>query len=77
MKFFWFLCLLSLNLAFLNVLPIPLLDGGHLFFLAVEGIKGSPVNERIMSYSQLVGLVLIVSLFVFVMYNDLSMHVFN
>ncbi|HIG10229.1 MAG: RIP metalloprotease RseP [bacterium] len=76
-KFFWFLCLLSLNLAFLNVLPIPLLDGGHLFFLAVEGIKGSPVNERIMSYSQLVGLVLIVSLFVFVIYNDLSMHVFN
>jgi regulator of sigma E protease len=76
-KFFWFLCLLSINLAFLNVLPIPLLDGGHLFFLLVEGIKGSPVSEKILSYSQLVGLVLIVSIFVFVMYNDLSLHVFN
>ncbi len=76
-KFFWFLCLLSMNLAFLNVLPIPLLDGGHLFFLLVEGIKGSPVSEKILSYSQLVGLVLIVSIFVFVIYNDLSMHVFN
>jgi len=76
-KFFWFLCLLSMNLAFLNVLPIPILDGGHLFFLIIEKLKGSPVSERIFSYSQLVGLVLIVSIFVFVIYNDLSQHVFN
>ncbi|MFT7668318.1 MAG: regulator of sigma E protease [Planctomycetota bacterium] len=76
-KFFWFLCVLSMNLAFLNVLPIPILDGGHLFFLLVEKLKGSPVSERIFSYSQLVGLVLIVSIFVFVIYNDLSTHVFN
>jgi len=75
-KFFWFLCLLSMNLAFLNVLPIPILDGGHLFFLIIEKLKGSPVSERIFSYSQLVGLVLIVSIFVFVIYNDLSTHVF-
>jgi regulator of sigma E protease len=76
-KFFWFLCLLSMNLAFLNVLPIPILDGGHLFFLIIEKLKGSPVSERIFSYSQLVGLVLIVSIFVFVIYNDLSTHIFN
>ncbi len=75
-KFFWFLCLLSMNLAFLNVLPIPILDGGHLFFLIIEKLKGSPVSESIFSYSQLVGLVLIVSIFVFVIYNDLSQHVF-
>lgn len=75
-KFFWFLCLLSMNLAFLNVLPIPILDGGHLFFLIIEKLKGSPVSENIFSYSQLVGLVLIVSIFVFVIYNDLSQHVF-
>lgn len=76
-RFFWFLCLLSMNLAFLNVLPIPLLDGGHLFFLLIEGIKGSPVSERILGYSQLVGLVLIVSLFVFVIYNDVTIHFFG
>jgi regulator of sigma E protease len=76
-RLFWFLCLLSMNLAFLNILPIPLLDGGHLFFLLIEAIKGSPVNERILGYSQLVGLVLIVSLFVFVIYNDLTIHIFN
>ena len=67
----FFLCLLSVNLAFLNVLPIPVLDGGHLFFLIIEKIKGSPVSERVLGYSQMVGLVLILSLFVFVTYNDL------
>lgn len=76
-KFFFFLCILSINLAFINVLPIPLLDGGHLFFLLIEKIKGSPVSERVMSYSQLVGLVLIVSLFVFVIYNDVQRHIFG
>lgn len=70
-KFFFFLCVLSINLAVINVLPIPILDGGHLFFLIVEKIKGSPVSERVLGYSQMVGLVLILSLFVFVTYNDL------
>lgn len=71
-KFFFFLCLLSLNLAFLNVLPIPLLDGGHLLFLLIEKIKGSPVSERVMGYSQLIGLVLIGVLFVYVIFNDIQ-----
>jgi regulator of sigma E protease len=64
--------MLSLQLAFLNVLPIPLLDGGHLFFLAVEKLKGSPVSERVFGYSQMVGLVLILSLVVYVTYNDIQ-----
>jgi len=70
-KLIFFLCMLSLNLAFLNVLPIPVLDGGHLFFLLVEKVKGSPVNERVLGYSQMVGLVLILGLVVFVTFNDL------
>ncbi len=69
-KLLFFLCMLSMNLAFLNVLPIPLLDGGHLFFLLIEKVKGSPVSERVLGYSQLVGIVLIVSLMVYVTYND-------
>lgn len=76
-KLFFFLCMLSINLAFLNVLPIPLLDGGHLFFLLVEKVKGSPVSDRVLGYSQMVGIVLILSLFVFVTYNDLARWVFN
>ena len=71
-KLFFFLCMLSMNLALLNVLPIPVLDGGHLFFLLVEGIKGSPVSERTLGYSQIVGLVLILSLMVYVTYNDVA-----
>ncbi|MFT7676104.1 MAG: regulator of sigma E protease [Planctomycetota bacterium] len=70
-KLLFFLCMVSVNLAFLNVLPIPVLDGGHLFFLIVEGIKGSPVSERTMGYSQVVGVVLILSLMVYVTYNDI------
>ncbi len=69
-KLFYFLCMLSMNLAFINVLPIPVLDGGHLFFLLIEKLKGSPVSERIHGYSQLVGVVLIVSLMVYVTFND-------
>ena len=71
-KLFFFLCMLSINLAFLNVLPIPVLDGGHLFFLIVEKIKGSPVSDRVLGYSQMVGLVLIVSLMVYVTFNDIQ-----
>ena len=69
-KFFFFLCILSLNLAFLNVLPIPVLDGGHLFFLLVEKVKGSPVSDRVMGWSQTVGVALVVSLMVWVTFND-------
>jgi len=69
-KLFFFLCMLSVNLAFINVLPVPLLDGGHLLFLLIEKVKGSPVSERVHSYSQVVGMVLILTLLVYVTYND-------
>lgn len=75
-KLLFFLCMLSINLAFLNVLPVPVLDGGHLLFLIVEKIKGSPVSDRVLSYSQMVGVVLILSLMVYVTYNDLAKWVF-
>ena len=70
-KLLFFLCMLSMNLAFLNVLPIPVLDGGHLLFLLIEKVKGSPVSDRVFGYSQLVGIVLILSLMIFVTFNDL------
>ncbi len=70
-RFLYFLALLSLNLAFINVLPIPVLDGGHILFLAIEGIKGSPVSPRVFTYSQVAGLVFVIALIVFVTYNDI------
>lgn len=69
-KLFFFLALLSMNLAFLNLLPIPLLDGGHLFFLLIEKLKGSPVSARVQLASQGVGMVLLLSLMIYVTAND-------
>ncbi len=70
-KLLFFLCMLSINLAILNVLPIPVLDGGHLMFLLIEKVKGSPPSDRFLGYSQMVGLVFILSLMVYVTYNDI------
>src|SRR5690606_12769960 len=69
--FVYFLPLLSINLGFINVLPIPVLDGSHLMFLLIEKIKGSPVSARVRNYSQILGLVFVIALMVFVTYNDI------
>ena len=68
--------MLSMNRAFLNVLPIPVLDGGHLFFLLIEKLKGSPVSEKIFGYSQMAGLIVILSLMLYVTYNDIMRWIF-
>ncbi|MEN1681697.1 MAG: site-2 protease family protein [Planctomycetota bacterium] len=69
-QFLLFLTLISANLAVLNFLPIPVLDGGHMVFLAWEGITGRPPNERVMIALQLVGMALLLSLMLFVTFND-------
>jgi len=71
-KLLFFLCILSINLGVINLLPVPVLDGGHLVFLIVEKLKGGPVSERVLGYSQMVGFVMIVSLVVYVTWNDLQ-----
>ena len=69
---FWTLVgLLSIALAFTNLLPIPALDGGHAVFLIVEMIKGKPLSDKFLERAQLVGFVLILSLIVFVFGNDI------
>ena len=73
-----FTVILSINLGLINLFPIPLLDGGHLLFYAVEAIRGRPVGEKAMGYSLNVGLALILCLTVFVTWNDLVvMRVFE
>jgi regulator of sigma E protease len=67
-----FLVMLSANLAVINFLPIPLLDGGHMVFLMLEGIRGQPVNERIALAVNYVGLCLLLSLIALVMYLDIT-----
>lgn len=67
-----FLALISISLGVLNLLPIPLLDGGHLMYYAIEKIKGSPVPERVMEFGQRIGLALLLILMAFAFYNDIN-----
>ncbi|MFQ5454057.1 MAG: RIP metalloprotease RseP [Candidatus Zixiibacteriota bacterium] len=68
---FFFMALLSVNLAVLNVLPIPVLDGGHLVFLGLEKIKGSPLSIKARMAAQQVGIILLLGLILIVTYNDI------
>jgi len=67
----YFMGLLSVNLGVLNLLPVPVLDGGHLFFLTIEGIRRRPLSDWAMEASQKVGIFLLVALMAFVFYNDI------
>jgi regulator of sigma E protease len=69
--FLSFLALLSLSLCIMNLLPIPILDGGQMVFLMVEMIKGSPVSERALIAGQYVGLALLAGLMGLAFYNDI------
>lgn len=67
----FFTALISINLGILNLLPIPVLDGGHLLFFTIEAILGRPLSLKKREIAQQVGLFLIVSLMVFAFYNDI------
>ncbi len=67
-----FTALLSINLAILNLLPIPILDGGHLLFSLIEWLRGKPVSLRKREIAQQVGMVLLVGLMIFAFYNDIT-----
>ncbi len=62
---------LSLQLGIINLFPIPVLDGGHLFFFGVEAVKGKPLSDRFVGIAQQVGIVLLIALMVLVTYNDI------
>lgn len=68
---FYFMALLSINLGLLNLLPIPVLDGGHLFFFTIEAIMGKPLSIKQMQIAQQAGLLLLGSLMLLVFYNDI------
>ncbi len=67
-----FLALISISLGVLNLLPIPLLDGGHLMYYSVEIVTGKPVSDRIMEVGQQVGMTLLFVLMAFALYNDIN-----
>ena len=67
-----FTCFISINLAVINLFPIPMLDGGHVMYLAIEAIKKKPLSQRFLEISQRVGLALLLFIMVFAIYNDIS-----
>ena len=69
--FLWFLAIVSISLGVLNLLPVPILDGGHLMYYLVEFVKGNPVSEATQVIGQQIGLVLLLGLMVLVFYNDI------
>jgi regulator of sigma E protease len=70
--FVGFLALVSISLGVLNLLPVPVLDGGHLMYYIVEIFKGEPVSERAMEIGQKVGLALLGLLMTIALYNDIN-----
>ena len=71
MNLLYFMGLLSVNLGILNLLPIPVLDGGHLVFLSLEAVRRKPLSERTMDIGQKIGIVILSTLMIFVFYNDI------
>lgn len=71
MNLLYFMGLLSVNLGILNLLPIPVLDGGHLVFLSLEAVRRRPLSERSMEISQKIGIAILGTLMIFVFYNDI------
>lgn len=67
-----FMALISLNLGFVNLLPVPMLDGGHLFLYAIEAVRGRPVSQKVQEWAFIAGFTLVVSLMVFLTWNDLA-----
>lgn len=72
-----FIALISVNLAIINLLPIPVLDGGHLLFFSIEAVKGRPVSIKVREIAQQIGLFLLILLMILVFYNDISRIFFS
>ena len=71
-QFVIFLAVISISLGVLNLLPIPVLDGGHLLYYAIEAVKGGPLPPRALELGQRIGIALLVALMLLAFYNDLT-----
>jgi len=66
------IALLSINLAILNILPFPALDGGRLLFLAIEAVKGSPISQKVSAGLNTAGFLFLIALMLLVTYKDIA-----
>jgi regulator of sigma E protease len=72
LAFLWFIAVISINLGFINLLPIPMLDGGHLLLYLVEGVRRKPLKPEAQEWAFRTGLAALLALMVFVTFNDLA-----
>jgi regulator of sigma E protease len=72
LPFLWFMTMISINLGFINLLPIPLLDGGHLLFYIIEGVRRKPLRPEAQEWAFRTGLAALLALMIFVTLNDLT-----
>ncbi len=70
----FFMAVLSINLGFINLLPIPVLDGGHILLCTVEGIRGKPVPQKVQEYIFLAGFLIVASIMLFATWSDLMRY---
>jgi regulator of sigma E protease len=64
-------------LAFINILPIPALDGGHVFFLLIEAVTRRKLSDKFLERAQIAGMIILLSLFVYIIGNDIWKHIIN
>jgi regulator of sigma E protease len=76
LRLFYFIAIISVNLALLNLLPIPVLDGGHLLFFGIEAIQRKPVSIKTRETAQQIGIFLLILLMIFTFYNDILVTFF-
>jgi regulator of sigma E protease len=72
LAFVWFVAVISINLGFINLLPIPMLDGGHLLLYVIEGVRRKPLKPQAQEWAFRTGLAALLALMVFVTFNDLA-----
>jgi regulator of sigma E protease len=66
----WFIAMISINLGVMNLLPVPVLDGGHLFFYAIEAIFKKPLSQKVQKIGFQIGFSLVLTLMIFTTFND-------
>ena len=77
MSFLYVVCLLTINLGVFNLIPFPALDGGQLLFLAIEGIRGKPVNKNVQSYINFIGITILFAFMIFITFKDIFKLIIN
>ncbi len=72
MSFVWTMAFISINIGLVNLLPIPVLDGGHLFFMVVEGVQRRPLPIRVREVASIIGMSMLILLMLIAFKNDVS-----